>query len=160
MVGELMSDLYTKEERAEANQELSDALTGSKWQDEMIQDGVCPNCAGTGYQDGEYEIWCDDEQDYVEGNECDGFGIYGCDEGEMTGASWAEIFRYDKKQAERKQSLESYNREKAINEIAGYVKFMDDPRLCYQQVQIDYPHLGRYERTQIITAGMKKAGLI
>ena len=155
-----MSDLYTVEERTEARKELQDCLTGVKWEDEFITDGVCPNCAGTGYQDGEDTIWCDDEQDYVEGNECDGFGMYGCDEGEMTGASWAEIFRYDKKQAERKQSLESYNREKAINEIAAYVKFMDDPRLCYQQVQIDYPHLGRFERTQIITAGMKKAGLI
>ena len=29
MVGELMSDLYTKEERAEANQELSNVLTST-----------------------------------------------------------------------------------------------------------------------------------
>ena len=159
MVGELM-DLYSKEERAEAKQELKDALTGNKWEDEYIMMGVCPNCAGSGYQDGDYEIWCDEEQDYVEGNECDGFGLFGCDEGEMTGASWAEIFEYDKKQADRKASIERYNKEKAIDEIAAYVKFMDDPRLCYQQVQIDYPHLGRFERSEIITAGMEKAGLL
>ena len=76
MVGELMSDLYTKEERAEANQELSNVLTGVRWEDEMIEDGVCPNCAGTGYQDAEDEIWCDEAEEYVEGNECDGWGIY------------------------------------------------------------------------------------
>ena len=76
-------DLYSKEERAEAREELQETLTGVKWQDELIQDGICPNCAGTGYQDGEEEIWCDEEEDYVEGNECDGFGMFGCDEGEI-----------------------------------------------------------------------------
>ena len=160
MVGELMTDLYTKEERTEAREELQETLTGVKWQDELIQDGICPNCAGTGYQDGEEEIWCDEEEDYVEGNECDGFGMFGCDEGEMTGASWKEIFDYDKKQADRKASIERYDRETAINEIAAYVKHMSDPRLCYQQVQIDYPHLGRFERNEIITEGMRRAGLL
>ena len=46
-----MTDLYTCEERTEAKRELSDALTGVRWEDEMIEDGICPNCAGTGYQD-------------------------------------------------------------------------------------------------------------
>jgi hypothetical protein len=153
-------DMYSKQERTEAKQELADALTGVRWEDEMIEDGVCPNCAGTGYQDAEYEIWCDEAEEYVEGNECDGWGMYGCDEGEMTGASWVEILEYDRKCADRKASLERYDREKAIDEIAAYVKYMSDPRLCGQQVKIDYPHLGRYERTEIITAGMRKAGLI
>ena len=153
-------EMYSKQERAEANQELSDALTGSKWQDEMIQDGVCPNCAGTGYQDGEYEIWDDDEQDYVEGNECDGFGMFGCDEGEMTGASWVEILQYDRKCADRKASIERYDFDTAVNEVAAYVKFMSDPRLAGQQVKVDYPHLGRTERWAVVTEGMRKAGLL
>ena len=57
---------------------------------------------------------------------------------------------------------EDYNLEpeKAINEISSYVKHMDDPRLVYQQVQIDWPHLGRGERSKVISAGMKKAGLL
>ena len=37
---------------------------------------------------------------------------------------------------------------------------MDDPRLAGQQVKIDYPHLGRYERTKVVTEGMRKAGLL
>ena len=59
-------DLYSKEERAEANQELSEALTGVRWQDEMIEDGCCPNCAGTGYQDAEDEVWCDETEMYID----------------------------------------------------------------------------------------------
>ena len=153
-------DWFTKEERAEAKSELSDVLTGVRWEDEMIEDGICPNCAGTGYQDGEDEIWCDEEEDYIEGNECDGWGIYGCDEGEMVGASWVEIIKYDRKQADRKASLERYDFDDAVNEVAAYVKHMDDPRLAGQQVKIDYPHLGRYERTKVVTEGMRKAGLL
>ena len=153
-------DLYSKEERKESREELKDTLTGIDWKDELIQDGICPNCAGTGYQDGEDEIWDEDEQDYVEGNECDGWGLFGCDEGEMTNCSWKEILDYDKKQADRKASVENYDREKAIEEISSYVKHMDDPRLVYQQVQIDWPHLGRFERSTIINEGMKRAGLL
>ena len=37
---------------------------------------------------------------------------------------------------------------------------MEDPRLAGQQVKIDYPHLGRYERTKVVTEGMRKAGLL
>ena len=33
-----MTDLYTKEERTEARQELQDCLTGVRWEDEMIED--------------------------------------------------------------------------------------------------------------------------
>tara|TARA_B100001109_G_scaffold160732_1_gene130847 strand:+ start:68 stop:535 length:468 start_codon:yes stop_codon:yes gene_type:complete len=155
-----MEDLYTKEERQEAEFQLSESLTGNRWEDEYITDGVCPNCAGTGYQDAEDEIWDEDEQDYVEGNECDGWGQYGCDEGQMTGASWVDILQYDKKMADRKRSVESYDFDTAVNQVAAYVKYMPDPRLCYQQVQIDWPHLGRGERSKVISAGMKKAGLL
>ena len=153
-------DLYSKQERKEAQQQLLDNLTGKDWEDEYMTDGVCPNCAGTGYQDAEDEIWDEDEQEWVEGNECDGFGMFGCDEGQMTGALWVEILEYDKKQADRKRSVETYDRETAINQIAAYVKHMPDPRLCYQQVQIDWPHLGSFERSKIISEGMKKAGLL
>ena len=78
----------------------------------------------------------------------------------MVGASWVEILKYDRKQADRKASLERYDFDNAVNEVAAYVKHMDDPRLAGQQVKIDYPHLGRYERTKVVTEGMRKAGLL
>ena len=78
----------------------------------------------------------------------------------MRGASWVEILQYDRKQADRKASLERYDFDTAVNEVAAYAKHMEDPRLAGHQVKIDYPHLGRYERTKVVTEGMRKAGLL
>jgi hypothetical protein len=152
---------YDAEERTSAHNELNDALdTCNKWEAEYVRQGVCPNCAGSGYQDGDCEVWDEDEQDYVEGFECDGFGMFGCDEGEMVGATWIEIINHDLRVKQRQISRSSFSKQKAIDEIAAYVKYMDDPRLAGQQVKIDYPHLGRHEISQLVTAGMRQAGLI
>ena len=105
-------------------------------------------------------MWDEDEDDYVENSECDGTWHYGCDQGEMVGASWVEIINHDKRIEEREISRSNFDKEKAIQGISSYVKYMDDPRLCYQQVKIDYPHLGRHEISELCTAGMRKAGLL
>jgi len=110
--------------------------------------------------DGDYEVWDEDEDDYVENSECDGSWNYGCDQGEMVGASWVDIINHDKRVKEKEESRKNFNKDKAIRGVAAYVKYMDDPRLAGQQVQIDYPHLGRIERSEIVTAGMKLAGLL
>ena len=152
---------YDADERKSAYADLQHALESySGYQAELVAEGICPCCGGNGYQDGDYERWDEDEQDYVENEECDGSWNYGCDQGEMVGASWVEIMNHDKRVAERENSRKNFNKEKAIRGIAAYVKYMDDPRLCGQQVKIDYPHLGRHEISELVTAGMKKAGLI
>ena len=152
---------YSADERKSAAADLEQALESyDGWQAELVAEGICPCCAGNGYMDGDYEVWDEDEDDYVENSECDGSWNYGCDQGEMVGASWADIINHDKRVKEKENSRAKFDREKAINGIARYVKYMDDPRLCYQQVQIDWPHLGRHERSELVTAGMKKAGLI
>jgi len=93
---------YDAEQRQEAYRDLKDALDGAKdWQEDSIKDGICPECAGSGYMDGEYE-----DEDGNEGSECYGFGNYGCDEGEMTQnddglPNWAEIAKHDERQAEK-----------------------------------------------------------
>ena len=155
-------DWYSAAERVEAAQDLKDALdsTRNEYEIDMIKNGICTACAGNGYMDGEYEVWDEDEQDYVENSECDGTWHYGCDQGEMVGASWVEIINHDKRIQEREISRSNFDKQKAINGIAAYVKYMDDPRLCGQQVKIDYPHLGRHEISELVTAGMRKAGLI
>lgn len=101
MIGE-PDDYYDEEERKQAYDQLQDALdmTG-RWEHDYVKDGICPNCGGSGYQDGEDEIWDEEEGEYVEGNECDGWSSYGCDQGEMMGAEWKEIMDHDKRQAER-----------------------------------------------------------
>jgi len=153
---------YSAAERVEAAQDLKDALdsTRNEYEIEMIQQGICTACGGNGYMDGDYEVWDEDEDDYVENSECDGTWHYGCDQGEMVGASWVEIINHDKRIKEREISRSNFDKEKAIEGISSYVKYMDDPRLCGQQVKIDYPHLGRHEISELVTAGMRKAGLI
>jgi len=137
MIGE-PDAYYDAEERSEAYDNLQDALTGG-WEDQYIEDGVCPNCAGTGYQDAEYEIWDDDEEDYVEGNECDGWGMFGCDEGEMQGAKWKEIMAFDQQNVDReKQIANRPSDEELIPKIANMMKHMDDPRMAVRQVRTDY----------------------
>ena len=100
MIGEPDS-YYDAEDRTEAYNELQDALQGN-YMDDYIKDGDCPACGGSGYMDGE-ETFTNDDGEEEESSECDGFGNYGCDEGEMTygsdGPSWVEIIKHDERQA-------------------------------------------------------------
>ena len=102
MIGE-PDDYYDAEERTEAYNDLQDALQGN-YMDDYIKDGACPACGGNGYMDGE-ETFTNDDGEEEESSECDGFGNYGCDEGEMTygsdGPSWVEIKRHDERKAEK-----------------------------------------------------------
>ena len=93
MIGE-PDGYYDAEERQEAYDQLQDALAQSNSVEaEYVKDGICPNCAGSSYIDGDY----DEEED-----SCDGWGNYGCDEGEMEymndSVSWKQIMDHDKKQ--------------------------------------------------------------
>ena len=102
MIGE-PDGFYDAEERTEAYNDLQDALQGN-YMDDYIKDGACPACGGSGYMDGE-ETFTNDDGEEEESSECDGFGNYGCDEGEMTygsdGPSWVEIMKHDERRKER-----------------------------------------------------------
>ena len=103
MIGE-PDNYYDAEDRTEAYNDLQDILQGN-FMDDYIKDGVCPECAGSGYMDGE-ETFTNDDGEEEESSECDGFGNYGCDEGEMTQnddglPNWAEIAKHDERQAEK-----------------------------------------------------------
>ena len=149
MIGE-PDDYYDAEERIEAYNDLQDALQGN-YMDDYIKDGVCPACGGNGYQDGEEEVYNDETEEYEEGNECDGFGIYGCDQGEMTGASWVDIVQHDERKAERQKSKDEYpGDEEVVKQVAAYMKRMDDPRQAFQQMKLDYPHMGMAQRRGLL----------
>ena len=153
---------YDEEERKEAYEDLKDALDmfAKGYEQESVMQGICPNCAGTGYQDGEDQVYNDETDEYEEGNECDGYGQFGCDQGEMTGASWVEIIRHDERRAERQKAKDNYPGDEAvIDQIARAVKQLDDPRQMYQYMKADYPFMGIGQRSKLIAQGMKKAGL-
>ena len=141
MIGE-PDAYYDAEQRQEAHDDLEDALQGN-YMDDYIKDGTCPACAGSGYMDGEEEVYNDETEEYEEGTECDGFGNYGCDEGEMTygsdGPSWVEIIKHDKRQKDREEQLANRpSDEELIPKVANMMKNMDDPRMAVRQVRIDY----------------------
>ena len=150
-------EYYDAEERTEAYNDLQDALQGN-YMDDYIKDGVCPACGGNGYMDGEEEMYNDETDEYEEGLECDGFGRYGCDQGEMTGASWVDIVQHDERKVARQKSKDEYpGDEEVIKQVASYMKRMDDPRLAYQQMQADFPHMGRGQRSGILAKAQKMA---
>ena len=155
MIGE-PDRYYDEEDRKQAYQELQDALEQcDRTEAQYVKDGICPNCAGSGYADADYE----EEED-----SCDGWGNYGCDEGEMTYSneecSWAEIIKSDKRNADKQQAKDNYpGDEEVINQIRNMVMGMDDPRMAMQQMAIDYPHMGRAQRASLVAKGMKAAGL-
>ena len=162
MIGE-PDNFYDAEERTEAHKDLQNALQGN-FMDDYIIDGSCPACGGSGYIDGEDEVYNDETEEYEEGSECDGFGNFGCDQGEMTygsdGPSWVEIIKHDKQQADRRDAVANYpGDEKVISQIANMVKGMEDPRMAMQQMAVDYPQMGRRQRAELVSKGMKKAGL-
>ena len=66
--------------------DLEAALDGyPEWAHEYIKDGVCPECGGNGYMDGDYE-----NEDGEENDECNGMYEYDCDEGEIRDNTWAD----------------------------------------------------------------------
>ena len=154
---------YDEEERKEAYLDLKDAMEEfpKGWERESVMNGICPNCAGTGYQDGEYPEYDDDGEEIEDSAfECDGYGMYGCDEGEMVGASWLDIVKHDERQAERQKAKDNYPGDEAvIDQIARAVKKLEDPRQMYQYMKADYPFMGMAQRSALIAKGMKKAGL-
>jgi len=84
---------YDEEERKQAYNDLQDALDQCNSREyEYVKDGICPECGGSSYMDGDYE---------GEEDSCYGWGSFGCDEGELEGATWKEIMDHDKRQAER-----------------------------------------------------------
>ena len=159
MIGE-PDNYYDAEERKQAYNDLQDALQGN-YMDDYIKDGDCPACGGSGYMDGE-ETFINDDGEEEESSECDGFGNYGCDEGEMTygsdGPSWVEIIKHDEGNAQRQKSKDEYpGDEEVIKQVASYMKRMDDPRMAYQQMQADFPHMGRGQRSEILGKASKMA---
>ena len=94
MIGE-PDQYYDEEERKQAYNDLQDALDQCNSREhEYVKDGICPECGGSSYMDGDYE---GDE------DSCYGWGNYGCDEGELEGATWKEIMDHDKKQKDREE---------------------------------------------------------
>ena len=92
MIGE-PDAYYDEEERKQAYNDLQDALDQCNSREhDYVKDGICPECGGSSYMDGDYE---------GEEDSCYGWGNYGCDEGELEGATWKEIMDHDKRQAER-----------------------------------------------------------
>lgn len=109
MIGE-PDNYYDAEERQEAYDQLQDALEQcDRHERDYVMDGSCPACAGSGYMDGE-ETFTNDDGEEEESSECDGFGNYGCDEGEMTYGNdtvqWKQIMDHDYNQ-EIKRERES-----------------------------------------------------
>ena len=154
-------DYYNEEERREAYKDLQDALQGN-YMDDYIKVGACPACGGNGYMDGEEEVYNDETGEYEEGTECDGFGIYGCDQGEMTygndSPNWVEIIKHDKRNAERKKSKADYpGDQEVVKKVAAYMKRMDDPRMAFQQMKIDYPHMGKAQRSGLLAKAKQMA---
>ena len=154
---------YDEEERREAYEDLKDAMEEfpKGWEQESVMQGICPNCAGTGYQDAEYPEFDDDGEEIEDSAfECDGYGMFGCDQGEMVGASWVDIIKHDERNAQRKKAQDDYPGDEAvIDQIARAVKMLDDPRQMYQYMKADYPFMGIAQRSALIAKGMKKAGL-
>ena len=161
MIGQ-PDNFYDAEQRQEAYNDLQDALQGN-YMDDYIKDGSCPACAGSGYIDGD-----EFDDDGEENSECDGFGNYGCDEGEMTygsdGPSWVEIIKHDKRQADRTQAKANYPGDEAVIDFAASTAKQlkasgQDPRNTLEYVRNEYPGMGRAQRASLVAKGMKKAGL-
>jgi hypothetical protein len=153
MIG-VPDNFYDEEERREAHKDYMEFIDRYPEDDYgSVADGFCPECGGNGYQDGdEYD------DDGEENTECDGTFTYGCDEGEIENASWVDIIKHDKRNAERQQAKDNYpGDEVVIKQVAAYMKHMDDPRQAYQQMAIDYPHMGRAERSGLLAKAQEIA---
>ena len=151
MIGE-PDQYYDEEERKQAYNDLQDALDSANSREhDYVVDGICPECGGSSYMDGDYE---------GEEDSCYGWGNFGCDEGEMEGATWKEIMDHDKRNAERQKAKDNYpGDEEVVDQVANMVKNMDDPRDAVFQLQADYPNMSKAQRASIVAKAMKKAGL-
>jgi hypothetical protein len=142
---------YDAEQRQEAYRDLKDALgTAQNWQEDSIKDGICPECAGSGYMDGEYE-----DEDGNEGSECYGWGEFGCDEGEMTQRdnglpNWAEIAKHDERQMAKANKGPAPDKETIMKVLprlhddyvkSGRYNAFELPSILRQM----YPELGKRE---------------
>lgn len=132
MIGE-PDAYYDAEERTEAYNDLQDALEQcDRVEADYVKDGVCPNCAGSSYIDGDYE----EEED-----SCDGWGNYGCDEGEMEYSndtvSWKAITDHDKKSNEKAQLAKKPQPSDEI--LAGAMK----------QLHKNYVETGRFNAMEL-----------
>ena len=129
---------YDAEERRQAYNDLQDALEqSSSVEAEYVKDGSCPECPNV-----------EDDED------CYGFGNYGCDDGILTydgdDVSWKEIKDHDERQAQRQQAKANYPGDEAvIQQAAKMMPNMDDPRMIVQQIQTDYPQLGRAKASDL-----------
>ena len=151
MIGE-PDAYYDEDERKQAYNDLQDALDSANSREhDYVVDGICPECGGSSYMDGDYE---------GEEDSCYGWGNFGCDEGEMEGATWKEIMDHDKRNAERQKAKDNYpGDEEVVDQVANMVKNMDDPRDAVFQLQADYPNMSKAQRASIVAKAMKKAGL-
>ena len=122
MIGE-PDAYYDAEERKEAYNQLQDALDSANSREhEYVKDGICPECGGSSYMDGDYE---------GEEDSCYGWGNYGCDEGEMEGALWKEIKDSD----ERRKEKEFLKNQPQPSD--------DELELAMQQLHKEYVQTGR-----------------
>ena len=122
MIGE-PDAYYDAEERKEAYDQLQDALDSANGREhDYVVDGICPECGGSSYMDGDYE---------GEEDSCYGWGSYGCDEGEMEGALWKEIKDSD----ERRKEKEFLKNQPQPSD--------DELELAMQQLHKEYVQSGR-----------------
>ena len=156
MIGE-PDDYYDAEQRQEAYDDLQTALDGVRndWEKQSVIDGVCPECSGTSYMDGDY----DNDED-----SCYGWGNYGCDRGEMENATWVEIIKFDQQNVDRQQAKANYPGDEAVIDFAASTAKQlkssgQDPRDTLEYVKKEYPGMGRAQRASLVAKGMKKAGL-
>ena len=165
MIG-VPNDWYNAEERIQAYKDLQNALQGN-YMDDYIRDGDCPACGGSGYMDGE-ETFTNDDGEEEESSECDGFGNYGCDQGQMTYSeeepSWVQIASQDKRDAQRQKAKANYPGDEAVIDFAASTAKQiktsgGDPRDTLEYVKKEYPHMGRRQRADLVSQGMQKAGL-
>ncbi len=158
MIGE-PDGYYDAEERQEAYDKMQDDLDRFDRNDqEMIKQGICPGCGGNGFMDGEEEMYNDETGEYEEGLECDGIGIFGCDQGEITGADWLEIIQHDERNADIQQSKADYpGDEVVVKQLAKVLPHMKDPRMAGQQLKADYPFMGVAQRGSLVGKAMAMA---
>ena len=152
---------YDAEQRQEAYRDLKDALGYARdWQEDSIKDGICPECAGSGYMDGEYE-----DEDGNEGSECYGWGDFGCDQGEMTQRddglpNWAEIAKHDEREMAKANKGPAPSNEQLSKLIpmlhkeyvkSGRYNAFELPSLLRQM----YPEVGKHQAVEVVSDFLK-----
>ena len=147
-------DYYDAEERQEAyNDFIEFADRYREDEHQYIARGVCPACGGSGEQDG--GGYYDDDDEPLE---CDGSYSFGCDQGEIDGASWVDIVQHDERTEERKQARDNYpGDEQVVQQLAQMMPNMSDPRRAGEQLKADYPFMGAGQRGDLVGKAIKLA---